>query len=147
MDIPASWDQRPPPKMAGRRFAIFREDRRSFQEFILSDQIRDPVTLVAQEIMAEAKANTPRSKGSGGGDGHVQAKYVVAKRAGTLVVGDSFPYARVKVEVRNHHPRSAMLEFGNRNRKRVRMLGRAGAKFGDFKGPKKIGPIPSDGVF
>lgn len=148
MEIPSHWDSRPPPKMAGRRFAIFREDRKSFQKFILSDQMRDPVALVAQAILADAKASTPRSKGKKRkGERHVQDSYSLRKKAGSLVVGDAFPYARVKVEVRNNARRAATLEFGTRISKKYRMLGRAGAKFGDFKSPNKIGPVPKDGVF
>jgi len=129
--IPAGWDQRPPPKLNPRTYAFFRPDRKSFQEFILSEQMREPTAEVARDIMALARKLTPRGKDSS--DGHIQDSYVLVREAGTMVVGDSFPYPRVEVDIVNTHPRSAALEFGNARSKKVRMLGRAGAAFGDLK--------------
>ena len=130
---PPGWDQRPPPKLNPRTYAFFRPDRKSFQEFILSEQMRGPTTEVARDIMLLAKSFTPRSKD--GSDGHIQDGFDVVREGGTLVVGDSFPYPRVMVIVKNEHPAAAAVEFGNsRNSKPGRrMLARAGAAFGDFK--------------
>lgn len=133
--IPAGWDQRPPPKLNPRTYAFFRPDRVSFQEFLLSEQVRNPTVAVANAIMATAKVETPRGKD--GKDGHMQDDYFVVREAGVITVGDSFPYPRVLVEIGNKNKGSAAVEFGNRGRKGRRMLGRAGAAFGDMKG--KIG--------
>ena len=132
--IPSGWDQRPPPKLNPRTYAFFRPDRKSFQEFILTEQMREPTAEVARDILATAKALTPRS--SDGSDGHVQDSFELVREGGTLVVGDSFPYPRVMVIVKNTHPAAPAVEFGNgRTRKPGRrMLARAGAAFGDFKG-------------
>lgn len=130
--IPAGWDNRPPPKLNPRTYAFFRPDRKSFQEFILSEQMRDPTAEVARDIMALAKSKTPR--GSDGSDGHIADSYELIREGGTMVVGDSFPYPRVAVEIVNLHPRAAALEFGNKRSAKRRMLGSAGAAFGDLKG-------------
>lgn len=134
--IPAGWDNRPPPKLNPRTYAFFRPDRKSFQEFILSEQMRGPTAQVANEIMQLARSLTPRS--SDGSDGHLQDQFDMVREGGTLVVGDSFPYPRVMVIIKNEHPAAAAVEFGNgRTRKPGRrMLARAGAAFGDFKGGK-----------
>lgn len=137
--IPTGWDQRPPPKLNPRTYAFFRPDRKSFQEFILSEQMRDPTTEVARDIMALARTFTPRSSDADDTDGqHMQDQYNVVREGGTLVVGDSFPYPRVMVIVENLNGGSAAVEFGNSRSRRPgrRMLARAGAAFGDFKGGK-----------
>lgn len=133
--IPAGWDQRPPPKLNPRTYAFFRPDRKSFQEFLLSEQMRDPTTEVAREIMALAKTLTPRSKDGGS---HMQDDFDVEREGGVLTVGDSFPYPRVMVIINNSNGGSAAVEFGNSRNHRPgrRMLARAGAAFGDFKGGK-----------
>lgn len=134
--IPAGWDQRPPPKLNPRTYAFFRPDRKSFQEFLLSEQMRDPTAAVARDILEVAKGFTPRS--NEGSDGHLQDAYDLVREGGTLVVGDSFPYPRVMVIIKNEHPAAAAVEFGNgRTHKPARrMLARAGSAFGDFKGGK-----------
>lgn len=134
--IPAGWDQRPPPKLNPRTYAFFRPDRKSFQEFILSEQMRDPTTEVARGIMALAQTLTP--VGRDGSDGHMRNDYDLVREGGTLVVGDSFPYPRVMVIINNLNDGAAAVEFGtSRSRKPGRrMLARAGSAFGDFKGGK-----------
>lgn len=135
--IPAGWDNRPPPKLNPRTYAFFRPDRKSFQEFLLSEQMRTPTAAVARDIMLLAKTLTPRGKD--GSDGHMQDDYDLVREGGVLTVGDSFPYPRVMVIINNLNDGAAAVEFGTSRSTRPggrRMLARAGAAFGDFKGGK-----------
>lgn len=138
--IPADWDSRPAPKSFNRGvYARFRPDHKSFGKFILSEQVRDPVTEVADAIMVTAISNTPRSGGGvrvvkGEVIRHMQDEYEVIREAGIIKVDRAF---RVKVEVINKSPHSAAVEFGNRITRARRPLGRAGAIYGDFK--SKVG--------
>lgn len=127
-NIPADWDNRPPPSM-GRRSVVFRPDHKSFGKFILSEQMRDVVAEVAkQEIVPLARKGTPR--GPERGQVHMQDRYKVTREGGTMKVDRAF---RVMVLVENDDPESALVEFGSRFNKRRRMLGRAGAAVGDFQ--------------
>lgn len=140
MDIPGDWDNRPPPKSFNRGvYARFRPDHVSFGKFILSEQVRDPVEEVARDIMLVAKAGTPRSgahrTGRKAGTPHMQDLYRVIREAGVIKVDRAL---RVKVEVVNDDPESALVEFGSAYNVRRRMLGRAGAAFGDFKGKVEL---------
>jgi hypothetical protein len=134
--IPADWDSRPAPTGFNRGvYARFRPDHNSFGKFILSEQVRDPVTEVAEAIRLLAINNTPRSGGGvrvvkGKVIGHMQDEYEVVREAGAIKVDRAF---RVKVEVINKSEHSAAVEFGNRITKARRPLGRAGAFYGDFK--------------
>lgn len=104
-------------------------NHRSFGAFIRSDQVRDPVTEVAQDIARAAAGNV--DPGSAGGlHDKVRAGFKVRRAAGLIKVSGNL---RVKVEVVNTVAGSALLEFGTRNLRRERMLGRAGAAHGDFK--------------
>lgn len=126
-DIPAGWDDRPPPVM-GRRAVVFRPDHKSFGEFLLSEGLRSTVAEVCQqEIVPIAKRNTPRSSGPGP---HMQDQYSVKREGGTMKVDRAF---RVVVIVENDSDHAAAVEFGNNITKRHRPLGRAGAAVGDFK--------------
>jgi hypothetical protein len=145
--IPADWDNRPPPKGFNRGvYARFRPDHKSFGKFILSDQVRDPVHEIAEAIMLTAKANTPRApehrrgrrvfRNSGvGPPPHMQDLYRVERNAGTIKVDKAF---RVKVEVHNDDPESALVEFGSAYNVARHMLARAGAAFGDYKSKVEI---------
>lgn len=129
MNIPAGWDNRPPPVM-GRRAAIFRPDHKSFGEFILSDGMRDVVAEVCRDLIVPlARANTPR--GPERGQKHMADRYRVIRNGGIMKVDRAL---RVVVRVENDDPASAAVEFGGRFNKRRRMLGRAGAAIGDMKG-------------
>lgn len=104
----------------------------SFGAFMKSDQMRDPTEQVAKDIATLAAA----SVGPGGGENsrglhaRVRGGFRVNRNAGLMKVAGNL---RVKVEVVNDVEGSALLEFGAKNIARERMLGRAGAAFGDFK--------------
>ena len=142
--------ERPPPKMGPGRRAVFRPDHKSFGEFILSEQVRDVTADVAHDIAAEAGRLAPRRKSGEPKEGTEMAdRFHVNREAGTIKVERN---VRVKVEVYNEARSAAPNEFGNKDKTgrqhtpRTRMLGRAGAMFGDFK-HGKVGPARSDGTF
>lgn len=103
----------------------------SFALFIKSDQVRDPTAEVAHEIAAAAKLFSPQSTRGGQQEGRrMSDRFEVEKNAGLLKVAGNL---RVRVIVSNDARSAAPNEFGTRRTKRHRMLGRAGALFGDFK--------------
>lgn len=106
-------------------------NHRSFGAFIKSDQMRDVTVEVAQDIAERAKELSPVSQRGGDQDGlRMRDQFVVEKDAGLIKVGRNL---RVLVIVSNNARSAAPNEFGTRRNKRHRMLGRAGAEFGDFK--------------
>lgn len=123
------------------RRATYKENHESFGAFILSEQMRDVTTEVARDIARLAGQLAPRRKG-GTSDGVPMAdQFRVNREAGTFRIDR---YTRVKVEVFNSARSAAVNEFGVRDstpgedgdttrNRRHRMLGRAGAAFGDFK--------------
>jgi hypothetical protein len=115
--------------------AVFVPDHKSFGEFMLSEQMRDVVADVAGAIANLAGRYAPRRKDRGRApDGTEMAdRFEVNREAGTLAVGKAFHNVRVKVDVFNEAPSAAPNEFGNKRNKRYRMLGRAGAAYGEFK--------------
>lgn len=119
------------PRM-GRRRTLYVPNHRSFGAFIRSDQVRDPTEEVAKDIAALAAAKVQ----GGGGErttglhDRVRKGFKVKRNAGLMKVAGNL---RVKVEVVNNADGSALLEFGGRGLRRQRMLGSAGAAFGDFK--------------
>lgn len=123
--------------MAGKKYVWFEPDHVSFGEFIMSDQMRDPVTEVAQDIAGLAARLAPRDSTP---DGTPMAdQFRVNRNAGAIRVNERYPSLRVKVEVFNSDQAAAPNEFGGRGgakNKRHRMLGRAGAAYGDFKAGK-----------
>lgn len=127
--------ERPPPAMGPGRRVVFRPDHSratGFGGFILSDGVRDVTEEVARDIAALARQYAPRRKDRGRvPDGTSMAdRFEVKRDAGTLRVKGNL---RVKVEVFNSAPSAAPNEFGGKRNTRHRMLGRAGAAFGDFK--------------
>lgn len=113
----------------------------SFGAFMRSDQMRDVTTEVAKDIATLAAANVTErqrdvsdhrvdDRASTGLHERVRAGFKVKRQAGLLKVAGNL---RVKVEVVNDVEGAALLEFGARGLPRQRMLGRAGAAFGDFK--------------
>lgn len=110
----------------------FVADHKSFGEFILSDQMRDVTAEVAGDIADRARDLAPRRKSRGNVPDSVAMadRFEVNKEAGILVVAGN---PRVKVEIFNEAPSAAPNEFGSKRNKRHRMLGRAGAAYGDFK--------------
>lgn len=106
-------------------------NNRSFGAFMRSDQMRDVTVEVAEDIAKAAKALSPVSSRGGDRDGRrMRDQFKVVRAAGLLKVAGNL---RVKVEVINNARSAAPNEFGTRKNKRHRMLGRAGARFGDFK--------------
>lgn len=122
----------PAPAMGPGRRVVFRPDHTDFGKFILSDQVRDAVAEVAHDIANRAGELAPRRKSRGRvPDGAAMAdRFKVNKAAGVIKVERN---VRVKVEVWNDARSAAPNEFGSKNNTRHRMLGRAGAEFGDFK--------------
>jgi hypothetical protein len=109
----------------------YKENRRSFGEFMLSEQVRDPVAEVAHDIAKLASVYAPRRKSGAPPDGTAMAdQFRVQREAGTMKVSGN---RRVQVDVTNSARSAAPNEFGSKNNHRHRMLGRAGAAFGDFK--------------
>jgi hypothetical protein len=107
-------------------------DHRSFGEFMVSEQMRDVTAEVCADIADRAKEYAPRRKSRGNvPDGAAMAdRFEVKREAGVLKVSGNM---RVMCEVFNEAPSAAANEFGGKRNKRHRMLGRAGAAFGDFK--------------
>lgn len=103
----------------------------SFGAFMRSDQMRDVTEEVANDIAQTARELSPVSKRGGDQDGRrMRDQFKVVRQAGLLKVGGNL---RVKVEVINNARSAAPNEFGTSKNKRHRMLGRAGARYGDFK--------------
>ena len=124
------------------RNAWYKENHESFGAFILSEGMRDVTAEVAHDIAALARRYAPRRRSGVTPDGAAMAdQFRVNREAGTFRIDK---YTRVMVEVFNSARSAAPNEFGvtdgtvgedgdpTRN-KRHRMLGRAGAAFGDFK--------------
>lgn len=119
------------PRMRRGESVRYVANRRSFGAFLRSDQMRDVTEEVAKDIAEEARTLSPVSQRGGDQDGRrMRDQFKVVRNAGLLKVGGNL---RVKVEVVNDARSAAPNEFGTRKNKRHRMLGRAGAKFGDFK--------------
>ena len=120
------------PRMQKGQHTKYVPNHSSFGLFIKSDQVRDPTVEAAQDIAASAASKV----GPGGGDnsrglhGRVRKGYKVRRNAGLMKVSGNL---RVEVEIFNNAEGAALVEFGARNIKRDRPLGRAGAEFGDFK--------------
>lgn len=139
-DAPASFDNVPEidftptsriPKMGKGTFVRYRPDHKSFGRFIKSEQMRDVTAEVAEDIAARAGMLAPRRKDRGVvPDGTAMAdSFEVNREAGRLKVAGN---VRVMVHVVNHKRSAAPMEFGNEHVKGHRMLGRAGAEFGDM---------------
>ena len=119
------------PRMRRGETVRYVPNHRSFGAFMKSDQMRDVTEEVAGDIADTAKALSPVSSRGGDQDGRrMRDQFRVVRNAGQLKVGGNL---RVKVEVVNGARSAAPNEFGTRRNKRHRMLGRAGARYGDFK--------------
>lgn len=119
------------PRMPRGKRAIYVPNHRSFGAFIRSDQMRDVTEEVAKDIALLAKEYSPTSQRGGDQDGRrMKDQFKVVRNAGFMKVSGNL---RVKVEIVNNARSAAPNEFGTRKNKRHRMLGRAGAAFGDFK--------------
>lgn len=116
---------------SGGRKVIYVPNHESFGEFMLSDQMRDVTAEVAEDIAAAAKGFSPVSSRGGDQEGRrMRDRFEVEKNAGAIMVAGNL---RVLVIVSNNARSAAPNEFGTKRTKRHRMLGRAGALFGDFK--------------
>lgn len=126
--------ERPAPRMGPGRRVVFRPNHSKadgFGGFILSDDVRDVTVEVAKDIAAKARQLAPRRKHGSTPDGLSMAdQFKVNRDAGTIKVAGNI---RVRVEVFNSARSAAPNEFGGQRNARHRMLGRAGAAFGDFK--------------
>lgn len=121
-----------PPRMGPRDHARFVPDHKDFGKFIRSAQVRDVTAEVAKDIASRAAKLAPRRKSGVPPDGTSMAdQFRVDKAAGFIKVSGN---VRVKVNVFNSARSAAPNEFGGKRNTRHRMLGRAGAEFGDFKG-------------
>lgn len=119
------------PKMRRGERVRYVPNHRSFGAFMRSEQARDVTAEVANDIAGAAKALSPTSERGGDQDGRrMRDQFEVVREAGLMKVGGNL---RVLVEVVNGARSAAPNEFGTRRNKRHRMLGRAGAMFGDFK--------------
>lgn len=106
-------------------------NHRSFGAFMRSEQMRDVTAEVSGDIADLAAEFSPVSNRGGSQDGlRLRDRFAVVREAGFMKVGGNI---RVKVEVVNDARSAAPNEFGTRRNKRHRMLGRAGARYGDFK--------------
>lgn len=115
--------------MPGR--ITYRPDNESFGKFMVSGQMRDVTVEVCRDIAKRAGVYAPRRKSGVTPPGEALAdNFKVNSAAGVLVVAGN---PRVKVEVYNSKRSAAPNEFGSKRNPRHRMLGRAGADFGDFK--------------
>lgn len=110
------------------RWVWYKPDHKEFGQFMRSDQMRDVTEEVAQDIAPAAAERSPVGEGEGP---HMADQFRVRRNAGFLKVSGN---VRVRVDVYNSDPAAAPNEFGGRRNQRHRMLGRAGAAFGDFKG-------------
>lgn len=116
-------------------------NNRSFGAFMKSEQMRRVTVRVAMDIARSAQARTPSEKEGArehtGLHQRVKEGFRVKREpsARFLKVGGNL---RVKVEVVNVAAGSALVEFGARGVPRQRMLGSAGAQYGDMHSDQEI---------
>lgn len=107
--------------------STYKPNHRSFEEFMLSQQIKKPVREIAELIKGDAIGGTPVNTG---------------ELAGSYDVNDITPVIaggnpRAAMEVRNTNAAAAPQEFGNKHVRGHRMLGKAASKYGDQIGQKE----------
>lgn len=125
------------PRMARGTRVMYKPNHSSFGAFIRSDQMRKVTVRVAMDIARAAQAMTPSEKA--GAEEHTGLhqrvkdgfRVVQVPVPKNLKVGGNL---RVRVEVINVAEEAPLVEFGTFGIPRQRMLGRAGAQFGDFHG-------------
>lgn len=127
-----------PRRIPDGRRSLYVPNHSSFGQFILSDQVREPTVAVAEEIKLAAIPLAPtRTPGKRRSKHKPVAKsFEVVQRGPVVVVGGN---PRISAQVVNTAPDAAVHEFGSKRVPRRRMLGRAGALFGDFKPDKGPG--------
>jgi hypothetical protein len=128
------------PRMRKGLRVMYKPNHSSFGAFIRSEQMRKVTVRVAHDIARSAQARTPSQKeGAKEHTGlHQRVKdgfrVVETPVPRNLKVGGNL---RVVVQVVNVAKGSALVEFGANGIPRQRMLGSAGAMFGDFHDGKE----------
>lgn len=133
---------RVPPKRRGAKRVWYVPNHRSFGAFMRSEQMRDVTYRVSLDIAILAKELAPVSQRNGDQDEpHMRDQFRVIRNVGNMRVGGNW---RVMVWVVNDSDHAAANEFGLRRDSNLgrRMLGRAGATFGDFKPDGTAGGTP-----
>lgn len=105
----------------------YKPNHKSFEAFMLSQQIKKPTREIAELIKVDAIDGTPIKTGDLAGSYEVNDV--------TPVVAGGNP--RAAFEVRNSDPAAAPQEFGNVHVKGQRMLGKAASRYGDQVGEQK----------
>ena len=121
--------RRTPRFRRGQR-SVYVANHGSMAAFLVSKQVRDATENVANDIATLAKALTPVGDGDNGV--HLRDQFKVIRNGGVQAVG-AFGNVRARVTIMNPSPYAASHEFGGKNNSKSRMLGRAGAFFGDLK--------------
>lgn len=83
----------------------------TFGQFMVSDQMRRPMRVVAREIAGIGRMIAPRSKDER--DGHYADQFTVETEGLTTVVGKQYPNERVMVRVGNSAKNAVAVEFGS----------------------------------
>jgi hypothetical protein len=121
-----------------------------FAEFVVSSQIRRPLTLAAHDIIAIAKADPKAQPSEDERDGHYIDHFNVTGQKAVLMATKTDPKPRLRAVavVENDAKNSVPMEFGSGEssagkskgkarpqggwNKPKRILGRAASKVGDF---------------
>jgi hypothetical protein len=108
--------------------ARYKPNHKDMAKLLLSDQMREPCVQVARDIVAELKITVHRSTNKHGGSngGHLADSYKVNDETAPVVLGGE---PRVGAEVYSEHSGAAPDEFGGKNQKPKRWLGKVGAKW------------------
>ena len=121
------------PRMKRGETLRYVPNHRSFGAFMRSEQMRDVTAQVASDISIAAEAQTPSqgvaAREHTGLHARVKSGFRIKRNSGLLKVDGNL---RVRVLVVNDVDGAALVEFGAPGVFRQRMLGRAGARFGDF---------------
>lgn len=83
----------------------------TFGEFMVSEQMRKPMRVVAREIAAIGRMTAPRSEDER--DGHYADQFVTETEKLTAVIGKRHPNRRVMVRVANTAKNAVAVEFGS----------------------------------
>jgi len=83
----------------------------TFGDFMVSEQIQDPLREAAADIIEVAKTLVPPSQDDR--DGHYSDKFGVQAGRLRMVVGKAFPNRRAIVRVTNSAKNAVALEFGS----------------------------------
>lgn len=114
----------------------YKPDHKSFGEFMLSEQARQPAIEAARDIAKLAAENSRAAAGGGTHDSDgvsLADNYKVNEHTAPVIVGGN---PRVGAEVYNDKRYAAAQEFGTGHRRRrgTRALRRAGAAVGELRG-------------